>query len=379
MEGINFVNASLELKSPIVMLENLSGNIYYNNSISKNDLAKLNLELVHRSSNRYKITGDYENNGLSIKMLSPVKNYESLEFLGNVSRSSDELFEFSGDLINNLTTDPCKVSGSVRTDTGEISKIEATIVPGKNSRWKKTVVINYTKETYGFKFQTKNSPSDAVIDFSYVNILNWNAETRIYDATQQLVDYQLTTSVNTQENGNISVYLFGKTPWKSAESFMISGTMLVSDVTGVIQASHNFNQDKSNFEFRWGLLYMENMYTKFLLGYDLGGAEKYIETQLFFINPKQIYRNVNVGFDVNIDRELWKFGGNATIGFFDENNIDAILSLTLPPPDADCHTVLISYHAQKETHDFKYAVGYDTKISRINYASDGSVSDTKYS
>ncbi|XP_046620371.1 uncharacterized protein LOC124305239 [Neodiprion virginianus] len=373
VEGTKFMNATLQLNSPIEMLEHVRVSIHHANSISENESAKLNLDLVYRTESKFKIIGDYKDKIVSGRAITPIKNYETLEFLGNVLKVSNELLEFEGDLTSANSAEPYKVYGQIVTKDETVMSVDATIVPAKNSMLKNNITLSYVKETYGFKFQTINSPRDLAVDFSCRNILNWNTGAKIYSADRNQIDFELVTFVNTQVNGNVSVYVRGKTPFKSIKNFMVSGDMLLSNVTGSVQANHHFNQDRSYIEFKWGLLYLEDMYANVLLDYEINKAKKHVETKLFFKDPHNTRRNINTGFDVNIDHELWTFGSNATIGFIDTGNVDAIFSLTLPPPEKDCHTVLVSYHLLKEPKNTKYAVGYNTQVSKINYASDGSL------
>ncbi|XP_046746375.1 uncharacterized protein LOC124411334 [Diprion similis] len=373
VDGTKFINASLELKSPIEMFEHVRASIYHANSISNNDSANLNIDLVYRSESKFKIIGDYKDKIVSGRAITPIQNYETIEFLGNVVKVSDGLIKFEGDLTSAKVAEPYKVYGQIAMKGETVVSVDATIVPAKNAMLKNNITLSYVKETYGFKFLTMNSPRDLAVDFSCTNILNWNTDAKIYSADRHQIDFEFITFVNTQVNGNVSAYVRGKTPFKSVKNFMVSGDMLLSNVTGNFQASHHFNQDRSHLEFKWGLFFWEDMYANVLLDYDINKAKKHFKTQLFFKDPEKTHRNINTGFDINIDRELWTFGSNATVGFIDKDNVDAIFSLTLPPPEKDCHTVLVSYHFQKEPSNMKYAVGYNTQISKVNYASDGSV------
>lgn len=368
------MNASVGLKSPIDMLEDLRANVYHVNSISNDDSAKFDLELIRKSVTLYKLSGDYKETKLSVKVVTPIRSYEKLEFLGDVVKVSEGVFRFDGDLTSPRFPEPLKLSGEVRTNGESISSVRASIAPAKNSPSSKKVDLYFDRKSDGFKLWTENGPRDISLDYSYENLLNWSIDAKIDAEGKVDFDYKLNAFVNAQKNGNLSASVQGRSPFKSIEKFKLGGNMLLTEFTGIIKTYHRLNQDSSDFEFEWGLKFMENMMGRIVLGYDIDEAEKHIDAQLFFKNPRQSYRNLNIGFDVNIDHEAWRFGSNATVGYLSQNNLDAIVSLTLPPPEKDSHTILISYHGQEESGDFNYAVGYRTQESQLNYASDGSVS-----
>ncbi|XP_012252389.2 uncharacterized protein LOC105683963 [Athalia rosae] len=373
VEGMNLLNATAILTSPVEMLENVRASLYHSNTLTKDDAMKLDVEFVHRFVTLYKLTGNYRNNVVSMRLNSPLKNFEAVEFLGKVVKVGDGVFEFSGDLRSEGSSEFHKVDGQVTANEGVITSVEAAIIPQGKSQPGKEMLVNFYREDYGFKIQTKDTPRDAYVSFSYMNLYSWNLETKIFAADNRFVDYQLMAFIRNQRNGNLSAHLFGKTPWKSLEQIALDGNLMFTDLGGSVATHHRFNRDSSDFRLEYYLKYMEDMFGKIIFGYDIDNVKKHIDTQIFYKNPKKIFRNINTGFDVNVDHEIWRFGSNVTLGFVDENNIDAILSLTLPPPDKDVHTILISYHGQKELNDYKYAVGYNTIFSKSNYASDGSL------
>jgi hypothetical protein len=192
--------------------------------------------------------------------------------------------------------------------------------------------------------------------------------------TGEVDTYQLNTFMNVQVNGNTTLYIHAETPWNDSRILTMKGNMMLTNTSGDIRLDHRLNNDRCQVAAKWKLIYMEDMFVRLMTGYnttDLGKKE--LSTHVLFRNPGRLYRNIDVGFDLDIDRKAWEFETNATIGFRNQQNIDAVFIVRLPPPNDDDHRFLISYHTNKEIQDISYVVGYNTVRSGSDYASDGSI------
>ena len=149
----------------------------------------------------------------------------------------------------------------------------------------------------------------------------------------------------------------------------------MSNNSGDVRVINWLNEQYRYATVQWKLLYMEDLLGRVLIGHQgLRNAEdKIVDSRLFFKNPRHAFRNVDVGFDLDVDREKWKFAANATIGFRNHENIDGVFTVRLPPPNNDDHRLLVSYHGNQGVKDASYVIGYNALRAKVNYASDGSV------
>ncbi|KAG7207006.1 hypothetical protein KM043_000897 [Ampulex compressa] len=372
----NYGKASIGLQTSLNILKSLEADLLYDNSIAANDSARLSVDLRYPEGQRYKLTGEYEGGSVKGQLFTPLYSADPhFEFHGESKKIEDELYNVEGELVNLATGEVRKTSSVITTRNDALSALETTIQPTKAEGGHRAV-IRFKMEKYGFHAALDSRPLNGSVATNLINAYNWDVRARLdgRNETGGARHYRLSTFMNVQINGNTTIYVHGETPFEELQSLTLTGNMLLSNKTGNARLNHRLNQDLYYTSLQWKLLYMVDMSARLMAGYqtiDLGGKD--LDARVFFANPRRAYRNVAAGFDVDVDNEAWKFAANATVGFHDHENVDAVLAVRLPPPDNDDHRFLASYHAKEGLQDMSYVIGYNAVRGEKNYASDGSI------
>ena len=374
LEDENYAKAFVALETWIAPLRNIEAEVLYVNSIAQNNTGELNIIFRHSPGQEYKLNGDFKNGRINLDIYSPVPTHEHLQFQGDVRETSEkETYEIIGDLVNVKSSDIYKVTNSINLPDGKLGKIEITITPSERNTKTGNVKITIKRIPGAIlALRVDNQNFNVTTALNYVNALNWDTKLLVdkrKGPNGDLENYNMTTFMNVQSNGNTTISVEATTPWKEIKNFNLNGNLLLSNVSGHVKFNQKMNEDSSYGSLSWKLDYLRDMFGRIFAGIN----ERSVDARVFFVNPRKAFKNVDVGFDVDIDRERWRFATNASVGVKDAENVDAVVSVRLPPPDNDVHRFLISYHSINGIQNANYAVGYNALKAKTNYASDGSV------
>ncbi|XP_053973970.1 uncharacterized protein LOC128873939 [Hylaeus volcanicus] len=366
------MKTTVVLKTWIESLESIEADVAYTNAIAANDSARLAIYVKHLEDRVYKLLGNYNAGAVVGKLYTPSLSEPHYEFQGDVKKLNDTLYNLEGELTNAATKVTRKVSATIICSKDTVN----LMAKSKTATDVDDFVLNLKREKYGINATLVSGSLNSTLDANMINSLNWDLRARAetLEKSGKRNKVQLTAFMNVQVNGNATLYVRAETPLKDIRNLTLSGNMMLTNDSGEVRVRNRLNEDTRHATVQWKLVYMMDMFGRILIGYetkDLGTRD--VDTRLFFKNPRRAFRNVDVGFDVDVDREKWKFAANATIGFRNHENIDGVFIVRLPPPDNDDHRFLISYHANGGVKDTSYVIGYNTVHAKTNYASDGSI------
>ncbi|XP_032670099.1 uncharacterized protein LOC116843644 isoform X1 [Odontomachus brunneus] len=370
----DLVRISAKLKSWIKALKSLETDVLYSNAIHVNNTAKLNVCVKHLDEQEYQLNGNLNNGKIDADLHTPLSKEPHFEFHGDLIKISESLYKVKGELKNQLLAKSYDVDSVIVTQDNTLTSIDITAEP-KSANTDK-IILKLQRKKYSLEFDMDGGSFNSTVDANIINSLNWDvrAHTNIR-TTREINTYKLSTFMNVQVNGNTSLYIHGETPWNDSRILTVNGNLMLTNTSGDIRLSHQLNDNRYHAAAQWTLIYMVDMFAKLVTEYETAGSNrKDFATHIFFKNPGRLNRNFNIGFDLDIDRKAWEFETNASIGFRNQKNVDAVFMMKLPPPNDDSHRFLISYHMSKESmQDISYVVGYNTNRSKTNYVSDGSL------
>lgn len=369
----HLVKASAKLKSWIRALESLETDILYDNAIRVNNTAKLNVNVTHLGDREYRLIGNLNNGKISADLHTPLSERPHFQFHGDLRQINESLYDVRGELKDDLQAKSYDVSSVIFVENDAVTSVDVQAKP--KSANTDRLILRLKRKKYGLLLDVDGGSFNGTLDANVVNNLNWDVRARTDIQRAGAMDtYQLSTFMNVQVNGNTTLYIHAETPWNDSRILTVKGNMMLTNTSGDVRLDHRLNNDRCHATARWKLVYMEDMLVKLFTGYDMTHlGKKELSTHVFYRNPGRLYRNVDVGFDLDIDRKAWEFETNATIGFRNQQNIDAVFVIKLPPPNNDDHRFLVSYHTNKQMQDISYVVGYNTVRTKSNYASDGSI------
>lgn len=371
----NLVRASAKLESWMKALKSLETDVLYSNAIHINNTAKLNVYAKHLGKQEYQLNGNLNNGKIDADLHTPLSPEPHFQFHGDLIKIDDTLYNIKGELKNQLLAKSYDVNSVIVTqDNFGLTSVDMTAEP-KSANTDK-IILTLKREKYGLQFNMDGGSFNGNANANFINSLNWDirAQTGIRQARELIDTYKLNTFMNVQVNGNTSLYVHAETPWNDSRVLTVDGNLMLTNTSGNVRLNHQLNDNRYHAAAQWTLIYMVDMFVKLATKYETAGSKrKDLAAHVFFKNPGRLYRNLDMGFDLDIDRKAWEFETNATIGFRNQQNVDAVFTMKLPPPNNDDHRFLISYHTNKSMQDISYVVGYNTVRSKANYASDGSV------
>ncbi|XP_066586148.1 uncharacterized protein Apoltp [Prorops nasuta] len=371
------LKGSLKLNTWLEPLKNIGLNgVYVNNE----DAKQLNLSFSHHQNEEYKISGNRTKDGLHADIYTPIESQEHFQFKGDLNKVTNALFEVNGDLTNMKTLKIYNVICKVTLDGSDISSVETSIIPNHGTE-KEKLTLKLDRKKFGGDLAIEGPMVNGVMSVQYQNAINWNVRTKV-ETKMNLDDkikekYLLNIYMNMQVNGNASLYLNAETPWPNIKVATLNGNALIGKNMGEIKLTNKLNYDIAHLTLAWKMLVYLDMFGRIAGGYDIGNyGSKELDVQAFYKSPEKSLKHLNIGFDVDIDKENWKFGVNATTNSKRELNKDLniVVLARLPPPTNDHHTMALRYQVENSFQDFDYAVEYSTLKTKTNYSSDGSLS-----
>ncbi|KAL2717243.1 hypothetical protein V1478_012943 [Vespula squamosa] len=373
IEDRNYVKVFVSLETWIELIKKLEVDILYVNTISSNNTLNLNANLMHNTNQEFKFISNYNKGVVKADIYTPLVSKKHLQFQGDVIQKNNSLYTLEGKLTNLEDLKVYDVFMNTIVQKNTLSSVSMQLRPQGDTTDINEINLKLIRKKYELTFIADSRFFNASIDMNVINALNWDVRAQGRNK-QNNTNYELTTFMNVQVNGNTSLYVHGSTPWKEIQSLTLDGNIFLTNNSGMIKANHHLNGDHYYTTLQWKLVYMIDMFGKIVAGYVTDGHDtKDVDAQIFFRNPKRSFRNFDTGFDIDIDHERWKFGSNASIGFRNHENIDAVFVVRLPPPDNDNHRFLFSYHVNKGVQDMSYVIGYNALQAKTNYASDGSL------
>lgn len=375
----NEIKASVAMRTWLKMLKSLEADVVYVNTVPSNDNANLTVHVRHLDDRTYKLSGNYSGGSVEAELYTPKLSEPYLLFHGNLKKLDDSLYELDGELINSKTKETSLVSATFLSKSKSLSNVDMDMNLRSRSG-KEVILVKLKKENYGLKLTLQGQEANGTLDVNLINSFNWDfrGHADVLKEPGQVEQYQVATFANVQVNGNSTLYVHAETPMEELRDLTFNGNMLLSNDSGIISMRNQLNGDSFYAGLEWKLIFMVDMFGRVLAGYQIQDhGTKDLDTRLYMKNPGKLFRNVDAGFDVDVDRDRWRFAANATIGFRNFENIDGVFIAKLPPPYSDDHRFLISYHATEGVADTSYVIGYNTVKAKTNYASDGSIRMSK--
>ncbi|XP_043484877.1 apolipophorins [Leptopilina heterotoma] len=373
VENQDFLKSSVILDTWIDVIKHIEVDILYNNTMKIDSTSKLNMSLKLPSNDEYKLTGEMKNEKVTADLHVPLGK-QHLQFEGTLIPVRENSFNLEGELKNAKVI--YKVTSSVSLEKDQLTIVEATITPVNSATKNTKYFLTLKKEKYGIDLNIKSETLNGTISMNCINALNWDLRSKIdtLNNMNKYDNYQLNTFMNVQINGNATLFVYVNTPWKELTTATIDGNLLLSNNGGHVRLNQQRNNEANFISLDWKLESLNDMFIKIV------GNQRYDEINtkdvvihLFLKSSVQAVQTVNTGFDIDIDKQLWRLASNATVTFFDQENFDVVLNASLPPPEKDDHQFLFSYHANKGIRNASYLVSYKTLRSNINYSSDGSL------
>ncbi|XP_076760898.1 apolipoprotein lipid transfer particle [Xylocopa sonorina] len=400
----NRVGAAVVLRSWMDSLKNLEVRLSYLNAIASNDTGKVPGEVqvtVHAKhlDREYTLLGNYTGGTIDAEFSTATSSSPKVEpryrFHGTtialLPANDSTRRELNGALSNLVTGEVRAVSGFIELNRvdGCLRAIELTVHPRPypeptSSNAADRFVLKLKRETYRLNVSVLGPDLNGTLAANYINSFNWDVRTSAdIPGEKDHHRVEVSTFMNVQVNGNVTLYVHAETPLPEIRNVTVTGTTLLSNETGDVRANGWFNEHPRWYvTAQWRLLYLMDMFGRVLAGYQGSTPatdSKQLDCRVFFKNPRRAFRNVDAGFDVDVDREKWRFAANATVGFRNHENIDGVFAVRLPPPNDDDHRFLVSYHANGGLKEASYVIGYNALRARTNYASDGSIRmDSRY-
>nr|XP_012235380.1 PREDICTED: uncharacterized protein LOC105679739 [Linepithema humile] len=371
----HLVTVSAKLESWIKALKSLETDISYSNAIRINNTAKLNVDLTHLDK-KYQLNGNLNNGKVDADLDTPFSK-SHYQFRGNlreIKEATEAIYHIDGKLKDQLKNKFYDVNSVILMQEDTPVSMNVSLFPTGEPNANR-INLELRRKKYGLLLDVNGGSFNGSLDANVLNNLNWDVNARTDIQTADAVEtYKLITFMNVQVNGNASLYIHAETPWNDSRITTINGNMMLTNSSGDVRLNNLFNRNRCHAAMSWSLIYMENMFVKLVTGYNtavLGTKE--VNTHIFYKNPGRLYRTLNMGFDLDLNQKAWELGANATIGFRNQQNVDAVFAVKLPPPNNDDHQFLISYHTNKNASDISYVVGYNAVRAKSNYASNGSI------
>lgn len=356
-------------------MESLETDILYSNTIHVNNTAKLNVHLTHLGK-EYELNGNLSNGKVNADLGTPFSK-SHYQFHGNLREIKETIgatYHVDGKLKDQLKNKFYDVNSVILMQENTPISMNVSLFPTGEPNTNR-INLELKRKKYGLLLDVNGGFFNGSLDANILNNMNWDVKARTDIQTADAMDtYQLITFMNVQVNGNATLYIHAETPWNDSRIVTMNGNLMLTNNSGDVRLNNLFNDNRCHAAISWSLIYMENMFVKLMTGYDtVELGKKEVNTHIFFKNPGRLYRTFDMGFDLDIDRKAWELEANATVGFRNQQNVDAVFVVKLPPPNKDDHRFLFSYHTNKNVSDISYVVGYNAVRAKSNYASDGSV------
>ncbi|XP_058800590.1 uncharacterized protein LOC131669586 [Phymastichus coffea] len=366
---------SLVLDTWIEPLIGIDVAIIYNNSLILDNSLSLTACWTHHTNQSYKLSGRYSSEAIEMEMKQPAQP-QLLKFRGEFLELERDLYQVNGNLTSPDASTAFHIISQIRLENGTLSSIEACITSTEEAFTVNPIKLRLYREKYGLNFELDSANVSASLQMNLINTFNWDLRSKLIQVQQAKASnvYSFVTFMNVQVNGNTSLYMQLDAPWERLQRLMLDGNLLLDSQTGNVRFKHQLNQESAQLAFAWRFFYMSDMLAHLCVGYQrLGFSVNDFDVLVFYTNPQRTFKSLGLGFDVNFDRDQWRFATNATVGVQDYNNIDVLLKVKVPPPDNDTHSLLISYHANDDRRNLRYIVGYNSDLAKYNYASDGTL------
>ncbi|XP_076641857.1 apolipoprotein lipid transfer particle [Halictus rubicundus] len=375
----NEVKASVALRTWFEVLKSLEADVDYANRISSNDTAYVTVNVRHLDNRTYRLSGNYNGGSVEGELYTPELLEPHMLFHGNLKKLGEGMHELDGELINTQTKDTSLVSATFVTK----KRLSTTVEMDMKLRSKsgnEVALVKMRKHGRGLGLEWQRQQAKGFVDLIYPNGKSWDFKVQadLPKESGQVEQYKANVFFNTFISGNSSLYVRVETPIEELRDLTLNGNMLLKNDGGSIATRNQLNGDSFYASLQWKLVFMVDMFGRVLGGYHIQDrVTKDLDAKLYLKNPGKLFRNIDAGFGVDVDRERWRFAGNATIGFRNFENIDGVFIVQLPPPYSDDHRFLVSYHANEGFTDTSYVIGYNTVKAKTNYASDGKIRMSK--
>lgn len=315
----------------------------------------------------FHIRATRKNEQVNVEMRTPLSQFANVSLHGSMtSQNSDNIYNLVGNVYRNA--DVYQVDGTVVLHADIPVDIQLKFTPrSRDVHSTFTYELRETVGGYGKTFRFKMADGqDRFMQiaggFSMHNQVNWQfmtaivASDGILSKTAGLNRVDLNATVTPQIDGAIVGSFEFTSPWHhlGISSIKLETDVKVSKSAGDVQASYELALIKGRSTCSWSWILMQDMQiTMDNIVFRAGTKPRILKAALRYIRDEKI----DVGTLLNVD-SVWSFATNASINAKELSDAQAELSVQLPPPFGDIHTIDGLY---------KYEFGQLGSISEIHY------------
>ncbi|XP_069692884.1 uncharacterized protein Apoltp isoform X2 [Periplaneta americana] len=371
MEGTAFFKAKGKLQTPFEQLSVVEGSVMFTQNPTDSS-ASLDLQLSYAPGQQIKVYLVLEGTILTVDMELPIEGFSKAQLNGTLTSNGEGEKLLKAVLLSGGTFHD--VTGNVKVTPQVPIMVNINVVtPNKNAN-EVGVLINIQKKEHGFEMASsfKNGKhklsTQGEVDF---RPNDWNIHLKVETSHPVYSTFSANGRLLKQSDGNMSLELSSDTSVQGLEKLRFLGHYLITEKSGVLRAAFDVTQAKAKLNTEWTWIYMENMAGKIIGSYETRNVSQYLITEAFYRNPKKAFKQFSVGMDLNVNKNNWQFGTNASLAIPSTSNITVTLNLKLPPPQSEVHTI---YSKLLYTKDYKFVqevIKYSTFHSKKLYATYG--------
>ncbi|GLH12107.1 Apolipophorins, partial [Gryllus bimaculatus] len=338
-----------------------------------NSTTQLNIILSPLPQHTWKLDSIVIGDQISTDLETPIENYSKLALNGTLTSDKENSYTIKGTLKceNRIYTVDGSTSANAESplqaeltladqNDGSVILIHANIKPVENG-FNLSCGMQNGKENFDLQghLRMKN-----LLDFNYF------VKATSTHATYSLIYFDGT--VFQISDGNITGIFNADTSLPGYRKIRFFSNISLKEQAGALKTSLETETVNTRFNLEWALKLFENILLAFDGHYQDPEITKSGTLKVFFAFPrgkgKNPRKDVSLGAYVNLDKDAWLFGSNATLSFSTSiEDIDVQAHVILPPPRYDIHSFQGQMHFNEKFDDLKFLAKYKTAITKKNY------------
>ncbi|KAL0271734.1 UNVERIFIED_CONTAM: hypothetical protein PYX00_008731 [Menopon gallinae] len=185
---------------------------------------------------------------------------------------------------------------------------------------------------------------------------------------------QLSGTLARKENGRVTLHANGITPWTGSDNIQATVSYLKLEKNGNMKGNFTVPNVSGSAECDYTWLFMEHMAFKLKGDYHSIDDSGLLTAEAFYRNPDKSLKYLSLGVDTNVNRS-WSCGANATLLLPVVDDVKVAMSLKLPPPMADVHSLVGKLRYANKFAYIAHTLQYTNEVGRAIYGTSGEISN----
>ncbi|KFB38034.1 AGAP008807-PA-like protein [Anopheles sinensis] len=312
----------------------------------------------------------------TIELSVPMEAYKNLSIHGRLQNRRGSEYTVSGQLYRNEYVFQLEGDATIVEDIPYRAELKFQPLGAEGSDGTISYRCGQQKSVTDFNLKLESGSKLAKLDgsFKLSAMSDWYIKLGVESSEPSLKDIDFSVGIEPKADAKALGKFNLRSPWAQygIDRADIELMFDVKPISGSVVGRYAIRELTGNSSCLWNWALKSDMQFALENRVVRNSVERYFRTGVRYISPDvENNHNFTFGGDLNLNN-IWVFNANASVDFISIRDLSAVMTVLLPKPVGDVHTLAIAMNGNlpfvEPVKSFNLETSYETEESRKRYA-----------